>query len=39
MILGFTRERLTEKGMVLLRRHPDLGEVLFVSAAERIAID
>ncbi len=39
VILGFTRVRLKEKGMTLLRRHPDLGEVLFVSAAERIAID
>lgn len=39
VILGFTHERLKEKGMALLRRHPELGEVLFVSAAERIAID
>jgi len=39
VVLGFTRERLKEKGVELLRRHADLGEVLFVSAAERIAID
>lgn len=39
VVLGFTRPRLEEKGVALFRRHPDLGETLFVSATERIAID
>jgi amino acid transporter len=39
VIFGFTRPRLEEKGAALFRRHPALGETLFVSATERIAID
>lgn len=39
VILGFVRERLEEKGSALLRRHPALADVLFVSAAETIVIE
>jgi amino acid transporter len=39
VILGFTPERLEEKGMDLLVRHPSLEDVLFVSAQERIIIE
>jgi hypothetical protein len=39
VILGFTEERLREKGMDLLLRHPDLSDVLFVSAEERVRIE
>jgi len=39
VILGFTPSRLQEKGTELLRRHPKLRDVLFVSAQERILID
>jgi len=39
VIAGFNRERLAEKGAPLLRRFPALGDVLFVSAAEKIVID
>jgi amino acid transporter len=38
-IFGFTRERLDRKGVSLLQRHAGLGDVLFVSAAERIDIE
>ena len=39
VILGFTPGRLKEKGPALLRRHPGLGDVLFVSAAEKVRIE
>jgi len=39
VVMGFQRERLAEKGAALLRRFPKLGDVLFVSAAEKIVID
>jgi len=39
VILGFTEERLQEKGADLLLRHPDLRDVLFVSAEETIFIE
>ena len=39
VILGFTEERLKEKGPSLLKRHPALKETLFVSARQRILID
>lgn len=39
VLLGFTRRKLAERGPDYLLRHPRLGDVLFVSAAERIAID
>jgi hypothetical protein len=39
VILGFTEGRLQEKGMELLLRHPDLPDVLFVSAEERVRIE
>jgi len=39
VIAGFNRERLELKGRPLLERFPALGDVLFVSAAERIVID
>lgn len=39
VILGFTEERLKEKGAGLLRRHPSLQDVLFVSAEETIFIE
>ncbi len=38
-IFGFTRERLDLKGTSLLRRHPELGDVLFVSATDAIEIE
>jgi len=38
VILGFTEERLKEKGAELLLRHPALQDVLFVSAEETIFI-
>jgi solute carrier family 12 sodium/potassium/chloride transporter 2 len=38
-ILGLTRERLEQKGTALLGRHPELGDVLFVSAVARIPIE
>lgn len=38
VILGFTEERLREKGAELLLRHPKLQDVLFVSAEETITI-
>lgn len=39
VILGFTEERLQEKGAELFLRHPDLRDVLFVSAEETIFIE
>jgi len=39
VILGLTADRLGEKGTELLLRHPDLKDVLFVSARQRILID
>ncbi len=39
VILGFTDERLRDKGSELLMRHPDLKDVLFVSAEERVRIE
>ena len=39
VILGFTEQRLQEKGRDLLLRHPDLSDVLFVSAQERVRIE
>jgi amino acid transporter len=39
VILGFTEERLREKGRELLLRHPVLQDVLFVSAEENIFIE
>jgi amino acid transporter len=39
VIFGFTEERSTEKGDALFRRHPDLKDVLFVSAVQQILIE
>jgi hypothetical protein len=39
VILGFTEERLREKGIDLLQRHTALKDVLFVSAEERVKIE
>jgi hypothetical protein len=39
VLMGFTQERLQEKGAELLLRHPELGDVLWVSAAQRIPIE
>jgi hypothetical protein len=39
VILGFTDERLKEKGIELFQRHPELKDVLFVSAQQRILIE
>lgn len=39
VILGFTPERLREKGPALFRRHPSLNDALFVAAHERILIE
>jgi solute carrier family 12 sodium/potassium/chloride transporter 2 len=39
VILGFTEDRLKEKGADLLLRHPNLHDVLFVSAEETIFIE
>lgn len=38
VIFGFTTDRWEEKGVELFRRHPDLGDVLFVCAQEHITI-
>ncbi len=38
VIFGFTAERLKEKGPELFRRHPDLNDVLFVFAQQKILI-
>ena len=39
VILGYTRERLIQKGPDLLLRHPGLNEVLWVSAMEAVAME
>jgi solute carrier family 12 sodium/potassium/chloride transporter 2 len=39
VIMGFTEERLRQKGIALFKRHPDLKETLFVSASQRISIE
>jgi len=39
IILGFTMPRLTSKGPDLLKRHPELKDVLFVCADARMTID
>lgn len=39
VIMGITARRLEERGVELLRRHPDLGDVLFVGAEQRILIE
>ena len=39
VILGFTDDRLKEKGIELFLRHPELNDVLFVSAQQRILIE
>ncbi len=39
VVLGFTEERLKEKGPELFLRHPGLRDVLFVSAHQRILIE
>ncbi len=39
VILGFTEDRLQEKGADLFLRHPSLQDVLFVSAEETIFIE
>jgi amino acid transporter len=39
VILGFTEQRLLDKGEDLLLRHPSLQDVLFVSAEETIFIE
>ena len=38
VIMGFTPERLTHKGPDLLRRFPEIRDILFVNAEERILI-
>ncbi|MDH4349990.1 MAG: amino acid permease [Gemmatimonadota bacterium] len=39
VVLGLTADRLSERGEELLVKHPDLKDVLFVSAQQRILID
>jgi amino acid transporter len=39
VILGFTRERLAEKGSAVFLRHPTMAECLFVAARQRILIE
>ncbi|MFQ6046412.1 MAG: hypothetical protein ACE5PT_08655 [Gemmatimonadales bacterium] len=39
VVLGLTEGRLREKGGELLKRHPSLKDVLFVSAEEQILIE
>jgi hypothetical protein len=39
VILGITSERLKERGTELFLRHPELKDVLFVSAQQRILIE
>ncbi|MFC1640243.1 amino acid permease, partial [Gemmatimonadota bacterium] len=39
VILGFTEDRLLERGVELLTRHPTLQDTLFVSAQERVSIE
>ena len=39
VILGFTEDRLIERGIELLTRYPTLQDTLFVSAQERVSIE
>jgi solute carrier family 12 sodium/potassium/chloride transporter 2 len=39
VVLGFTEDRLREKGAELLLRHPSLSDILFVAAEETIFIE
>ena len=39
VVMGFTEQRLRQKGSELLLRHPSLNEVLWVTAQERIPIE
>ena len=39
VIMGFTEERLEEKGTDIFLRHPDLRDVLWVSARQKILIE
>jgi hypothetical protein len=39
VVMGFTEQRLQQKGAELLLRHPSLNEVLWVTAQERIPIE
>ncbi|MCL7937287.1 MAG: amino acid permease [marine benthic group bacterium] len=39
VLMGFTEQRLSSKGSNLLLRHPNLNEILWVSARESIAIE
>ena len=39
VVMGFTEERLRQKGSELLLRHPSLNEVLWVAAHERISME
>jgi len=39
VVMGFTEERLRQKGTELLVRHPSLNEVLWVAAHERISME
>lgn len=39
VVLGFTPTRIDEKGAELFRRHPGLGDVLFVCAEQHVAIE
>jgi hypothetical protein len=39
VMMGLTQERLRDKGVDLLTRYPDLGEVLFVVASERVLVE
>jgi hypothetical protein len=39
VIFGFTERRLRDKGTELFQRHPDLNDVLFVCAEQRVLIE
>jgi hypothetical protein len=39
VLVGFTEEKFERRGSGLLRRFPELRDVLFVSAEERIFIE
>jgi amino acid transporter len=39
VILGFTAERLADKGPELFKKHPKLRDVLFVSAQQKVIIE
>lgn len=39
VILGMTLDRIRERGRDLVMRHPDLGDVLFVAAADEVVIE